>query len=71
MRSLAIAFMLFAVPSFATARSVVEEPTLVERFLAQSVAKKTCCKHCGKGIPCGDTCIAANRKCKSGPGCAC
>lgn len=32
---------------------------------------RTCCKHCTKGIPCGDTCIAANRTCHAGPGCAC
>jgi hypothetical protein len=27
----------------------------------------TCCKHCTKGQPCGNTCISAKRKCKSSP----
>jgi hypothetical protein len=31
----------------------------------------TCCKHCTKGQPCGNTCISAKAKCKSPPGCAC
>jgi hypothetical protein len=30
-----------------------------------------CCKHCTKGKPCGDTCIARNKTCHVGPGCAC
>jgi hypothetical protein len=31
----------------------------------------TCCKICWKGKPCGNTCIARNRTCQVGPGCAC
>jgi hypothetical protein len=31
----------------------------------------SCCKVCRKGKACGDTCIAANRACTVGPGCAC
>jgi hypothetical protein len=31
----------------------------------------SCCKHCTKGQPCGNTCISAKAKCKSPPGCAC
>lgn len=30
-----------------------------------------CCKHCTKGKACGDTCIARNKTCHVGPGCAC
>jgi hypothetical protein len=30
-----------------------------------------CCKVCSKGKPCGDTCIARNKTCHVGPGCAC
>jgi hypothetical protein len=30
-----------------------------------------CCKVCSKGKPCGDTCIAQNKICHVGPGCAC
>ncbi len=30
-----------------------------------------CCKHCTKGKPCGNSCIAANKQCHQPPGCAC
>lgn len=30
-----------------------------------------CCKICSKGKPCGDTCIAQDKICHVGPGCAC
>lgn len=30
-----------------------------------------CCKTCTKGKPCGDTCIAQDKVCHVGPGCAC
>ena len=30
-----------------------------------------CCKICSKGKACGDTCIARDRTCHVGPGCAC
>lgn len=30
-----------------------------------------CCKVCTKGKPCGDTCIAQDKICHVGPGCAC
>lgn len=30
-----------------------------------------CCKTCNKGKACGDSCIARDRKCTKGPGCAC
>ncbi len=33
--------------------------------------KNNCCKHCNKGIPCGDSCININKKCKKQEGCAC
>jgi hypothetical protein len=32
---------------------------------------ETCCKVCHKGKACGDTCIARNKTCSVGPGCAC
>lgn len=35
------------------------------------VAAGTCCKICTKGKACGDTCIAANKKCHQPKGCAC
>jgi hypothetical protein len=30
-----------------------------------------CCKYCSRGKPCGDTCIARNKTCHVGGGCAC
>lgn len=32
---------------------------------------RSCCKHCRKGKPCGDTCIPEGRTCHAGAGCAC
>jgi hypothetical protein len=30
-----------------------------------------CCKTCSKGKACGDSCIARDKSCNVGPGCAC
>ena len=30
-----------------------------------------CCKMCSKGKACGDSCIAADKTCHKGSGCAC
>jgi len=32
---------------------------------------RTCCKRCTTGKPCGDSCIARNKTCRVGAGCAC
>lgn len=32
---------------------------------------RSCCKYCDKGKPCGDSCIARNKTCRVGRGCAC
>ena len=32
---------------------------------------QSCCRHCKKGKPCGDACIAADKACHAPPGCAC
>ncbi|EKE83901.1 hypothetical protein [Idiomarina xiamenensis] len=32
---------------------------------------KRCCKVCRKGKACGDSCIARNKTCRKGAGCAC
>jgi hypothetical protein len=32
---------------------------------------QACCKVCNKGIPCGNSCIAATSTCRQPPGCAC
>ena len=31
----------------------------------------SCCKRCSKGKACGDSCIARDRTCRKGTGCAC
>jgi hypothetical protein len=31
----------------------------------------TCCKVCSKGKACGDSCIARDKACHKGKGCAC
>lgn len=36
-----------------------------------SASRRTCCKVCHTGIPCGDSCISAKKRCHKGPGCAC
>jgi len=43
----------------------------VEATEGKLTCAEACCKYCSKGIACGDTCIAANRSCHNGPGCAC
>ena len=35
------------------------------------VQAAACCKVCGKGKACGNSCIARDRRCSKGPGCAC
>jgi len=35
------------------------------------LAQNDCCKICRKGKACGDSCIARERVCHVGPGCAC
>lgn len=37
----------------------------------QADAQRTCCKVCKKGKACGDSCIAREKQCHQGPGCAC
>jgi hypothetical protein len=31
----------------------------------------SCCKHCSKGKPCGDSCISRDKECHKPKGCAC
>jgi hypothetical protein len=38
---------------------------------AHKPAAKYCCKTCRKGIPCGNSCISASKRCRSLGGCAC
>lgn len=34
-------------------------------------ASGRCCRHCSSGKPCGNSCIARSKTCRSSPGCAC
>lgn len=36
-----------------------------------TAASQQCCKVCTKGKACGNTCIARDKKCHKGAGCAC
>lgn len=39
---------------------------------ASACSRDGCCKHCGStSRPCGDTCIASDKVCHVGSGCAC
>lgn len=38
---------------------------------ADGVSQAACCRVCTVGKPCGDSCIARNKTCHKGPGCAC
>lgn len=44
---------------------------VVPKVEVESPPTRQCCKVCTKGIPCGNTCIAAWKTCHKGPGCAC
>jgi len=39
--------------------------------LRENAATQYCCKICTTGKACGDTCIARDKACHVGPGCAC
>lgn len=36
-----------------------------------TITAAACCKICSKGKACGNSCIARNKTCHKGPGCAC
>jgi hypothetical protein len=50
-------------PEFLTSLGI-EQPRAVP-------AQQSCCKICSKGKACGNTCIARDKVCHVGPGCAC
>jgi hypothetical protein len=74
MKALALVVALASVPAFAADYSPwpgrEDEPTIAT-WIEQAQQAQSCCKHCTKGKPCGNSCIAANSKCKQPPGCAC
>lgn len=61
-------------PDAATRRGYVYKPLLksdAPPAPASTRQSRTCCKICSKGKACGDSCIARNKTCRKGPGCAC
>jgi hypothetical protein len=75
MRVLALVVALLSVPAFATDYTPwpgqEREPAASSKWVELAQQPQKCCKHCSKGQPCGNTCIAATAKCKQPPGCAC
>ena len=70
--SLALALIAIAMPADADNYSPwMGDQGAVEALTHFARSPDTCCKHCTKGQPCGNTCISAKAKCKSPPGCAC
>lgn len=52
-------------------RPIASPPKPAKAKPAPAVPQRTCCKHCRKGKPCGNSCIASHKVCHKGPGCAC
>ncbi len=74
LQALGVVLAFAITPTFAADHSPWldrSQPNRWEQLAESGGGKAACCKRCTKGVPCGNTCIAANRKCKSGPGCAC
>jgi hypothetical protein len=74
MRGLALVVALLSVPAFAanyTPWPGQEREPIAASLVELAQRQGTCCKHCTKGKPCGNSCIAASSKCKQPPGCAC
>ena len=52
-------------------RGSADTPTILKAGNTNTRSEIRCCKYCSYGKPCGDTCIAANKTCRAGRGCAC
>lgn len=53
------------------AASLALGPAAVSPCGTAAYAAGACCKICKKGKACGDSCIAADKNCHQGRGCAC
>lgn len=51
--------------------TVAEALTLLQAPDDAQITPASCCKRCSKGKACGDSCIARNKSCSKGAGCAC
>lgn len=47
------------------------ESPAADTLAAVAAPPPACCRVCVRGKPCGNTCIARTRECRSPPGCAC
>lgn len=57
--------------SLAAPAAAVAAPVVSDSRAGAPAAPRTCCKVCTTGKACGDSCIARNKTCHKGPGCAC
>lgn len=76
MRVLTVSLILFGAPAFAADYTPWESAggaKIAESRTIQLARKPpdACCMQCTKGKPCGNSCIATNKKCNQPPGCAC
>lgn len=53
------------------ARLDAEQRRIEREFASEERSSRECCRYCDTGKPCGDSCIARNKTCHKGPGCAC
>jgi hypothetical protein len=62
-----------AAPCMAASYSTwVDRPSgPTESLIELARGHDSCCKHCTKGQPCGNSCISVKDKCHKPPGCAC
>lgn len=60
---------LLAVPLLTLAGAVAPQPAMCA--VSDATGATPCCKVCTKGKACGDSCIARDKICHKGAGCAC
>lgn len=58
-------------PEAEAVRAVPALPREATRSGADCIPRSRCCRVCGKGKACGDSCIQASLTCHKGRGCAC
>jgi hypothetical protein len=72
MRLLAVLVLLSSAPAFAADHTPwFDKSAPFGRLQELAQRGDRCCMHCKKGKPCGNSCIATNKKCHQPPGCAC
>ena len=58
-------------PEPAPVLSVEAAVSMLGLLQPDTLIAASCCKRCSKGKACGDSCIARDKRCHKGPGCAC